>query len=133
MKRAQLGGAGNGGFGGAGVLASDFGVKVHKGVQLALQGLDAVEMGFEELDGGNFPGANGLGDLFDGGVEKRAHRVKRESMRAVEAGQARKWACEKAGVKTVDDARVSRENSKCARKRRAGVAGIPRGQEEKYS
>jgi hypothetical protein len=41
--------------------------------------------------------------------------------------------CEKTGGKTVDDARVSRENSKCARKRRLGVAGIPHAQEEKHS
>lgn len=92
-----------------------------------------MEMGFEELDRGNFPGANGLSDFLDRGVGKRPHGVKRESMRAREAGQELKMPCAKTGGKTVDAARASRENSKCARKRRSGVAGIPRGQKEKHS
>jgi len=38
-----------------------------------------------------------------------------------------------AGIKTVDDAQGSRENSNCARMRRTWNSGIPRGQEETFS
>jgi hypothetical protein len=38
-----------------------------------------------------------------------------------------------AGIKTVDDAQGSRENSNCARMGRTWNSGIPRGQEEIFS
>jgi hypothetical protein len=57
----------------------------------------------------------------------------RESKRTCGAGQARGEIRNPAGIKTVDDAQGSRENSNCARMRRTWNSGIPRGQEETFS
>ena len=56
----------------------------------------------------------------------------RESKRRYAAGQARDEARNSASIKTVDDARGSRENSKCARMDRKWNSGIPRGQDETF-
>src|SRR5260370_27248161 len=56
----------------------------------------------------------------------------RESKRRCGAGQAPGKTPNSACIKTVDDARGSRENSNCTRMGRTWNSGIPRGQEKTF-
>lgn len=102
---AELRALGDGGLGEASLLAGGVGIQVHKGIQLGMQGFDAMKMGFHELDGRNFPGANGISDLLDGGVSW-AHGMNRKGMCDWKAGQACKISATMARVITVDDGRL---------------------------
>ena len=88
VKRREWITAQNGGLSDGGLNTGLVRVEMDEGVELRLARLDALEMGVDDFDGGEFFRADAFGDLLEGGKSGGEHGPMRESMRGSGEGQA---------------------------------------------
>ena len=62
VEGAELVAAGDRGVGGCGLLAGALGAELDDRIEVAVDLVDAGQMGFEHLGGGDLPGADRVGD-----------------------------------------------------------------------
>ena len=73
VERAELVAAGDRGVGGLGLLAGALGAELDDRVEVAVDLVDAGQMGFEHLGGGDLPGADCVGDCDKRGIGQVVH------------------------------------------------------------